>query len=458
LAEVQKGEIDELVEYPIDYPGISARRSHRPFLVTNGSVSDTVLSAVRSANSAWKHRKHPSLRLITGSELVARFVASHGSYLPREPRNFKLFLELALESGKSPLDKAKFARFLESVLPLRTTHAPAMREIHRAIASAALLSSYILQSCELEKNWWANFEGWTLTGSYCLALSTKYTVKDHWWAPSFKLCELAATRALENLCEECKSNTTRLIEGDPLTDGHFYHYRITILLGLLSAWNLSGVLRREPRPAEDFVRTFLRDNIKNVRMWGESSIPLFVETALQLEKFGDQWMAENLVAQLIDGITRANARQDRGLPDPYFGPEESLRLLYGLDKDNPAEFRGQSYTLQLLVDFLARRWRRNALARWWERITRLQFTTFRPSSEWEWFTWRSQKGLLETRFPTHRQSWSKLLRDAENRDVSQVPVVLHKNPAFALLFSIVYPHRFGSGLLKVLEDAINSCN
>jgi hypothetical protein len=332
-----KGEIDELVEYPIDYPGITNRRLHRPYLVTNGSVSDAVLSAVRSANAAWKRRKHPALQLIVGSELVIGFVSSHGSYLPREPKNFKLFLELVLESGKSPLDKAKFARFLESVLPLRTTQAPAMREIHRAVASATLLSSYILQSCELEKNWWAIFEGWVLTASYCAALSCKYSAKEHWWESSFKLCELAATRALDNLCQECRSNDTQLIEGDPLTDGHFYPYRVTILLGLLSALNLYRLLRGETRPEEDFLRRFLKENIKNVRMWGESTIPLFVETGLQLEKFGDQWMAENLMVQLIDGITRANSRQDRGLPDPYFGAEDSLRLLYQLDKDNPAE-------------------------------------------------------------------------------------------------------------------------
>ena len=208
------------------------------------------------------------------------------------------------------------------------------------------------------------------------------------------------------ICEECESNKTRLSAGDPLTDGHFYHYRITILLGTLSAWNLFLILRKQPHPKQDFLRSFFNANLKNARIWGESAIPLLLEAALQIEKFGDQIVAENLAVQLIDGITRANVRGGAGIADPYFGPEKYLRILYGLDAENTVEFRGHSYLLQSLVDFLARRWRRNALARWWERITRLQFTTFQPSTDWEWFTWTARTGALQTRFPAERQSWS----------------------------------------------------
>jgi hypothetical protein len=450
-----KGEIDELVEYAIDLPGISTSRLHRAYLVTNGSVSDPVLSALKSANLSWKRRKYPPLSLINGKELTARFLKVHGSYLPSEPKNFKLFLELVLESGKSPLDKQKLAYFLESVLPIRSSSAQRGREMQRAIASAALLSSYILQSCENDKNWWALFEGWIVTGSHFLAVAAKYRLAKKWWARSFELCELSAVRALEQLCEECESNKTQLSAGDPLTDGHFYHYRITILLGTLSAWNLFLVLRKQPRPNQDFLRSFFNANLKNVRIWGESAVPLLLAAALQIEKFGDQIVAESLVVQLIDGITRANARGGTGVADPYFGPEESLRILYGLDTDNTVEFRGHSYLLQSLVDFLARRWRRNALARWWGRITRVQFTTFLPSTQWEWFTWTAHEGALQTRFPAERQSWSVLLSDAESRDVSRVPTALRENPAFALFFAIVYPHRFCPGLLRVLEEAID---
>jgi hypothetical protein len=450
-----KGEIDELVEYPISYPGIPSSRLHRPSLVTNGSFSDPVLSAVVAANEAWSRRRYPKLHLVAGKELVARFLKLHGSYLPSQPSNFKLFLELVLENGRSPLRKAKLAHFLESILPLRASVAARGKEVRQAIASAALLSSYILQSCESEQNWWALFEGWVLTGSHFLAVASKFGIADKWWRPSFELCELAAVRALERLCEECEANRTRLTEGDPLTDGHFYNYRITILLGLLSAWNLFLTLRGQPRPKQDFVRTFYRDHIKDVRVWGESGVPLLVATALQIEKFGDQTTAENLLVQMIDGITRVNTGKGIGLPDPYFGPEESVRILGGLEPDNTVEFRGHSYSLQPLVDFLARRWRRNALARWWERITRVEFTKFRPSTEWEWFAWTAREGALETRFPTQRQSWSSLLKEAENRDIADIPRLLRDNPAFALFFAIVYPHRFCPGLLKVLEDAID---
>lgn len=450
------GEINELVEYPIDHPRVKRSHSHQPVLVTNGSYSDTVLSAVSSANASWARRKFHPLKIVNGQELVTRFVRAHGRYLPSEPRNFRQFLELVLDSGKSPLDKRKLASFLETALQLDRRSRPTPREARRAVTSAALLASYILQSCEQNGNWWALFEGWTLTAAHFIALASKFRVPERWWRPSFELCELSAVRALEQLCQECETNKTLLTEGNPLTDGYFYYSRITILLGLLCSWNLYLTLRRETRPKEDFIRAFCRHHVKNIRLWGESATPLLMETALQIEKFGEQLAAETLVIQLIDGITRANAKGGQGVPDPYFGPEEALRMSYGLDTSNTVEFRGHSYSLQPCVDFLARRLRRQALARWWAAITRVQFTAFRPPSDWEWFTWRAKTGKLETRFPTERQSWSVLRRQAESRDTSGLPQALKRDPAFALFFAIVYPHRFDAGLLRLLEDAVDT--
>src|SRR6266404_2330270 len=40
-------EIHELVVYPIDHPSIGSRSLHKPFLVTNGGVADTVINAIR---------------------------------------------------------------------------------------------------------------------------------------------------------------------------------------------------------------------------------------------------------------------------------------------------------------------------------------------------------------------------------------------------------------------------
>src|SRR5262249_38503203 len=77
-----KGEIEELVEYPINHPAVRTKRQHEPILVTNGELRDTVVQAINVANQAWRRRRFPALRVITKSTLLQRFVALHGTFLP----------------------------------------------------------------------------------------------------------------------------------------------------------------------------------------------------------------------------------------------------------------------------------------------------------------------------------------------------------------------------------------
>ena len=138
-----KGEITDLVEMPVNHPSLKGRRPHVPFLVTNGEIKDTAIRAIISSNQAWKKRKYQELRTVSRGELLKRFLAAHGSYLPNDLSDFKLFMELIVRDGREPLDKEKLSRLLESVLPLKATGKPKMREIRRALSSSLLLVGYI---------------------------------------------------------------------------------------------------------------------------------------------------------------------------------------------------------------------------------------------------------------------------------------------------------------------------
>lgn len=241
-----KGEIDELVELPISHPSIPTGKFHRPYLVTNGAVSDTVLNRIESTNRVWKRYNPKPLRLIQSGELIARFVRAHGSFLPRETKDFSRFLELIVNGGRGPFDKERFAAFLESIVPIRlSTTRIAPRDVGRSASSAVLLTSYVVQGSEREQNHWAVFEAWIVTASYILAAASKHRTSEKWWVRSFDLCELAAVRALESLCQECIENHAMFTQGDPFTDGAFYPIRITILAGTLSALSLYHRLRSE---------------------------------------------------------------------------------------------------------------------------------------------------------------------------------------------------------------------
>jgi len=107
-----------------------------------------------------------------------------------------------------------------------------------------------------------------------------------------------------------------------------------------------------------------------------------------------------------------------------------------------------------LVDVLARRWRRQALASVWFSITRISLMTYVPASGSEFFRWRSSEGALESRFSGEPQTWSQLRDAAEALDFSGLPSSLIKRPDFAIWFILVFPQRFSSELVMLLETAL----
>jgi hypothetical protein len=229
---------------------------------------------------------------------------------------------------------------------------------------------------------------------------------------------------------------------------------VTILAGLLSAYDLA-IRIQSKQPPGDFIGKFLGTYLPKAKFWGESASPFFLIAALASEMRGCQRQAERLIYQLVSTIVDQNGRQGRGLPNPYYGPEESIRLLIdGLETTNSETFTAISYSLESLVHFLARRWLRVHLSLLWSKITNVHYAAFRPAEDWQWFTWKSLHGTLETLSPGTPQSWSALLKEAENFEKAEVPDLLKSEPVFALFFGLVFPHRFQPGLLKVVEHAV----
>ena len=450
-----KGEINDLVELPIAHPAAPSSGKHTPFLVTNGEINDPAIRAINSANAAWRQRRYPALRTISKGQLLKRFLAAHGAYLPKELSDFNLFMELVLADGRHPLDKEKVCRLLESVLPLANGRKLKPTEARRSLSSAVLLVGYVLQGAYALQNHWAVFEGWTLAASYVLAVASKNDLAEEIWSISFDLCEHGAVEALSQLALEC-GNREHLVEGDALTDGHFYHARVTLLVGLISAWSLYHRIKRDETAHEQFVREFLRKWLSKMKIWGESAVPYFVAGALETEASGDQISGESLLINVLTVVLNTNGQRTGGpgMTSPYYSPEQALRLIYKLDPECREDFLGSAYTVYPLIDFLARHLRRQALRSLWYPITGNSLKTFYPEEEWEWFRWRAETGVLRSQFLNSPQSWSKLVSEAENVDTSFLPRLLRLKPAFAIFFVLVYPHRFTREVLKLIEDSL----
>lgn len=446
------GEINELVTYPIDHPSIQNRKAHRSYFVTNGSVADPVLSAIKSANRQWARLKAKPLTLIAGQELVSRFVKSHGSYLPNNPSNFRILLDLIAQGGRDPFAKADYAGFIETLVPADGGRRVSDKDLGRLSSSVVLLTTYITQGCERVENHWAVFEAWVMAGSYVLALAYRYSVPDKFWETSFWLAETAAVRALESLAEECEQDKVLFTQGIALTDGEVYGSRITLLCGLMSALNLHR--RLTGTPANPWVQDFLSVYLHKIRLWGEAAVPYLWLGALETEQYGQHTRSEGLLLLVLKTILEVNSRRvGKALPNTYYGPEDAIRLTIGLDPTNLETFNGHSYTAEPLIDFFARRLSRRTLASIWEKITRIQFVDFTVAEEWEWFCWRAKHGSSKTSIPNAPESWTRLLEHS-TAEPRGIPKLIRDRPEFALLFVLVFPHRFGCDLARLVDGAL----
>ncbi len=68
-------------------------------------------------------------------------------------------------------------------------------------------------------------------------------------------------------------------------------------------------------------------------MWGESAVPYLFLAALEAEQNCMPHVAESIAIQLVREISGANGRSatGRGISNPYYSPEDALRLNFGLD-------------------------------------------------------------------------------------------------------------------------------
>src|SRR5216683_980372 len=113
------GEVNNLVELAIEHVSAGLITNFTAYLVTNGELKDPVLEQVRVANVSWEKRGVANkLLVIQKGELLERFRAAHGAYLPRELADFRTFLELILRPGTFVAQKSRAAQLLEDVLSI----------------------------------------------------------------------------------------------------------------------------------------------------------------------------------------------------------------------------------------------------------------------------------------------------------------------------------------------------
>ena len=157
---------------------------------------------------------------------------------------------------------------------------------------------------------------------------------------------------------------------------------------------------------------------------------------------------------LVEAITTLNhPRSGNGLPNPYYGSQRCVAALCEttanpMRRDSPL---GSSYALGALVEFLVRRLRKQAMKSLWEGITFIHLSEMEYAMPQDFYLWRTYEGQLRQRYVERPQAWDKLVAQARADSDKGLPMTLHSRPDFALMFMLVYPHRFNRGLLRLVE-------
>ena len=443
-----KGEIDELIEVPIHYPGIDKKIADRAVLVTNGVISDPVRRTIDDLNPVYKQRGFTQLELITKMDLLKRFLTMHGTFLPSEPTEFKQFLELYYSDERALIDKEAYAHFVESILFSSKETKP---ELNRKIASGLLLNQYILTKYFRSENNLSIAEGCTLFGSYILALVEKYNLEEKYWRASFNLILKLIIESLDSLKSEFLKRTEYL--EDSWDGGLIYKSRMTIVLGWLSAFELY----RKSVDASYSLDELILKKIKSYReylwYWGESATGYFITMSMLAEKLGDSSLSTNILIDLVAKIGVENGSKDgKGFPNSYYSAEEVIGYSYKIEERelDSESFLGQSYHIGAIVDMLTRRNKRRELDELWNLISKLMITEFKPSSKWQFLFWQTDEGEQVQHFYDHPQSWGDLRTKAKDVTNVDLPLSLQKNP-FSYFFLLTYPHRITRESVKQID-------
>lgn len=486
-------EVKELVEVPIQEPGISTRARFIPHLVTTGQIKEPVKDEIRLRNVEWQQRYGRELDLIYKDSLLRMFIDLQGNFLPTEPADFEKFLRLYLGEKQGPLKKDEFAKFLDSLsndgLLLKAS------QMRKGLAAAAVFASFVLSGHQSAENYFAVAEGWMLVIAHLLKVAESKAAVPALWQSSLNLCVEAWESMVGSLVREALASPN-WIEGDIATDRVIHGHRKTILLGYLACFALYRRMIGKMLPEEDEIYQRISSELRFLTFWGESASPFLMAAILFLWVRGSEGEAVQLGANLIKLIAEGNRKgAGVGLPDPYedsptvlqeairrdrenqivqFVSRENLRaggqhppvfyqtlagLVQGVFPKSAWNYRqtftGRSFSIRSFVEFLVRRERKAVLKRLWYDITQIDYAEFEPKTASDFYLWRVKKGSLVTRCFGRPTAWATLFEEATS-PVRGGLLLFARFPQLLLPFALVYPHRMTPALVRRCEQRVKS--
>lgn len=449
-----RGEVQELVELPIEYPGVDKSKGHRAYLVANGVVTDPVRVEIsaRNEDNVRKGRQYAQLIVIAKDELLKAFVDAQGRFVPTELPDMRAFLEIYLSDGRAMLPKENLFRVLEQAAfaekPTRKSDSV------DAITGSLVITSYLLNAFEQAGNHYAMAEGWTVLAACMARYVLRFSVPESQWAASFSLIMGEIRANLHALRSEALTRED-FLEGNPpglfADGGPMLKARTTIVLGAISSLELDPEFQSDPGVRLQTAQ-LVEKHADRLWLWGESAFPYILHTIRFLEASGSEPRASRILTELFGALVDVNYKQ-RGpvFAPPYFSVEEILAesLPDQLESADYHGYVGSSFVLAPVTEMVARRNRRDLAEPMWRKLTHVHQHEFVPDREEDVFAWRTKEGANRSFFAAQTQSWAALQATSDNE--SLVPDSLKRFKSLVPYFLMVCPHRASPTVVRLVD-------
>lgn len=449
------GEINELIEQPIELPNVPAGSPFDSYLVTNGTINAVVLDRIDSLNRENQRRAGSLSRLQTLdiNQLVPLFSSAELAFLPLSLPDFHSYTSLLLIDGTSLFDPRPIADFVVANL-LDVSEQASKIDVRRRLHSSLVVMSNLFHRYRQRNNHLALIHGYVLASALAsrFALQTKLAASA--WRPTLDMlvAEMGGEAAL--LLSEAEDSRYWL-EGEAFGDGgELRTARITMVLGTLAAVDLVVLARGEEEVSGPRLATLVQELVDEVQLWGESAVPYVATLVLWLERQGSPELARHLLERTVRTVVERNSPDGTDtLATSYYGVEDILLHRYGLTlyPRGSREFRGQSMTIPALLSLCVRRDMRSLLEELWPSMVDIEGWEFKPGDPLDHLAVFVEDGVNTSVPIPEKGSWRQLQEVAAQPSQLQEDLGCVGYLFYALW--LVLPQRFRWATVALLDAA-----
>ncbi len=450
LRELQP-QLRHLTDLAILHPAVSGKQ-HRSYLVTNGYVDEEATLAVQQMNAGQVTAGYPDrhLDVIQRGELLAWANQLGESLWPSEVQQTHLLLEMLVEEGTGAFPALRWNSMLINLLGLDEKRPSwTAAELHRRIASAAILTAITLKNYEARDNHFAIVGAWVQYAAAVIGACERFGVSYNKNAAAAVTIAMGTIRdALIDLGQEVLSLEV-MTEGEAVVDAAFYRARYTLILGLLSVLWLW--CQEESWPGDldkEELEKFLLEGESYGTLWGEGAVPQLLAHYWFLKMRRPAAATDlRLVAMLNRLSATGPDSEPDGLPDPYWDFDSVIRHelvpILGPRQDELGRYTtGRvSYFAESLLHLLVRTNLKNQCKSAWPGISRLRLAEFIPQHRWQYCLCFTPHGAVREVQPPLRKKWNDLMQEAASIHCDSPPPPLTENAPLLWLYVLLFPYR-----------------